>query len=109
MLGATLRGRLHTKISASKIEKSAAVLSQAGACSLKWRCRDCDLRHLRSAERLYRAGTDPAFAQKQAQRLWSICAELQRWDWLSHIRFVSHEAHDRKPRIPMTGLPLGAL
>lgn len=33
----------------------------------------------------------PAFAQKQAQRLWSICAELQRWDWLSHIRFASHE------------------
>lgn len=37
----------------------------------------------------------PAFAQKQAQRLWDICAELQRWDWLSHIRFVSHEGlHD---------------
>jgi hypothetical protein len=33
----------------------------------------------------------PAFAQKQAQRLWNICAELQRWDWLSHIRFVSHD------------------
>ncbi|MDZ4855778.1 MAG: hypothetical protein SGJ26_13115 [Nitrospirota bacterium] len=33
----------------------------------------------------------PAFAQKQAQRLWSICAELQRWDWLSHIRFVTDE------------------
>ena len=33
----------------------------------------------------------PAFAQKQAQRLWSICAELQRWDWLSRIRFVSDE------------------
>ena len=33
----------------------------------------------------------PAFAQKQAQQLWGICAELQRWDWLSHIRFVSDE------------------
>ena len=33
----------------------------------------------------------PAYAQKQAQRLWNICAELQRWDWLSHIRFVSNE------------------
>ncbi|NWF74294.1 MAG: hypothetical protein HXY51_14820 [Nitrospirae bacterium] len=31
----------------------------------------------------------PAYAQKQAQHLWSVCAELQRWDWLSHIRFVS--------------------
>ena len=33
----------------------------------------------------------PAFAQKQAQQLWSICARLQRWDWLSHIRFVLSE------------------
>lgn len=39
----------------------------------------------------------PAFAQKQAQRLWNICAELQRWDWLSSIRFVSDkELHDRE-------------
>jgi len=40
----------------------------------------------------------PAFAQKQAQRLWSICAELQRWDWLSRIRFVLNEGmQDREP------------
>jgi hypothetical protein len=39
----------------------------------------------------------PAFAQRQAQQLWSVCAELQRWDWLSHIRFVPAEGpHDRK-------------
>ncbi|HSL05795.1 MAG TPA: hypothetical protein VK901_19940 [Nitrospiraceae bacterium] len=39
----------------------------------------------------------PAFAQKQAQRLWSICAELQRWNWLSHIRFITdEELHDRE-------------
>lgn len=39
----------------------------------------------------------PAFAQKQAQRLWSICAELQRWDWLSHIRFMMNEGlYDRE-------------
>ncbi len=39
----------------------------------------------------------PAFAQKQAQQLWGICAELQRWDWLSHIRFVSDEGlYDRE-------------
>lgn len=38
----------------------------------------------------------PAFAQKQAQQLWSVCAELQRWDWLSRVRFVSDEGqHDR--------------
>lgn len=34
---------------------------------------------------------DAALAQKQAQQLWTVCAELQRWDWLSHIRFVSAE------------------
>ncbi|NOT21807.1 MAG: hypothetical protein HOP22_03665 [Nitrospiraceae bacterium] len=33
----------------------------------------------------------PAFAQKQAQRLWGVCAELRRWDWLANIRFVSRE------------------
>ena len=39
----------------------------------------------------------PAFAQKQAQQLWSVCAELQRWDWLSHIRFVSDQGqYDRE-------------
>lgn len=30
----------------------------------------------------------PAFAQKQAQQLWNVSAELQRWDWLTQIRFV---------------------
>ncbi|HSC56997.1 MAG TPA: hypothetical protein VLC51_07315 [Nitrospira sp.] len=30
----------------------------------------------------------PAFAQKQAQQLWSVCARLQQWDWLNRIRFV---------------------
>ena len=40
----------------------------------------------------------PAFAQKQAQQLWSVCAELQRWDWLSRIRFVSDGGpHDQEP------------
>jgi hypothetical protein len=39
----------------------------------------------------------PAFAQKQAQQLWSVCAELQRWDWLSHIRFVPDQGqYDRE-------------
>jgi hypothetical protein len=37
----------------------------------------------------------PAFAQKQAQRIWSVCAGLQQWDWLSRIRFVTDEGqHD---------------
>jgi hypothetical protein len=30
-----------------------------------------------------------AFAQKQAQQLWTTSAQLQRWDWLKRIRFVS--------------------
>lgn len=30
----------------------------------------------------------PALAQKQAQQLWNVCAELQRWDWLPRIQFV---------------------
>jgi hypothetical protein len=39
----------------------------------------------------------PAFAQKQAQQLWNVCAELQRWDWLSRMRFVSDQGqHDRE-------------
>ena len=29
-----------------------------------------------------------AFAQRQAQQLWTISAELQRWDWLRRIRFL---------------------
>jgi hypothetical protein len=39
----------------------------------------------------------PAFAQKQAQQLWGVCAGLQRWDWLSRIRFVTDEGlYDRE-------------
>ena len=30
----------------------------------------------------------PAVAQKQAQQLWSVCAQLERWDWLKRIRLV---------------------
>ncbi|HEY6973417.1 MAG TPA: hypothetical protein VI359_03835, partial [Nitrospiraceae bacterium] len=30
-----------------------------------------------------------AFAQRQAQQLWTISAELQRWDWLRRIRFLT--------------------
>ncbi|MCS6897811.1 MAG: hypothetical protein NZM29_07530, partial [Nitrospira sp.] len=31
----------------------------------------------------------PAFAMKQAQRIWSLCAELGRWDWLSQAGFFT--------------------
>ena len=30
-----------------------------------------------------------AYAQRQAQQLWSQCAEVQRWDWLQRIRIVA--------------------
>ncbi|HXX76440.1 MAG TPA: hypothetical protein VEI50_15020 [Nitrospiraceae bacterium] len=34
----------------------------------------------------------PAFAQRQAQQLWTISADLQRWDWLERIRFLPVES-----------------
>jgi hypothetical protein len=43
----------------------------------------------------------PVFAQKQAQRIWSVCAGLQQWEWLSRIRFVTDEGrHDRDATHP---------
>ena len=30
-----------------------------------------------------------AYAQRQAQQLWTQCAEVQRWDWLQRIRMVA--------------------
>jgi hypothetical protein len=38
----------------------------------------------------------PAFAQKQAQQLWTVSAELKRWDWLKQIRFLSHEGKEQE-------------
>lgn len=45
-----------------------------------------------------------AYAQRQAQQLWTQCAEVGRWDWLRRIRFVpaatgeettaSHQSYD---------------
>ncbi len=38
---------------------------------------------------------EAALAQKQAQQLWTVCAEMQRWDWFSHIRFLlANASHD---------------
>ena len=36
-----------------------------------------------------------AFAIKQAQQIWSLCAELQRWDWMKLVRFT--ETKTEKP------------
>ena len=30
-----------------------------------------------------------AYAQRQAQRLWTQCAEVRRWDWLPRIRMIA--------------------
>ena len=32
-----------------------------------------------------------AYAQRQAQQLWTQCAEVQRWDWLKRIRMVAED------------------
>jgi hypothetical protein len=37
---------------------------------------------------------EPSFAQKQAQQLWTTCAQLRRWEWLKRIRFVLMDSSD---------------
>lgn len=32
-----------------------------------------------------------AYAQRQAQQLWTQCAEVQRWEWLRRIRMVAED------------------
>jgi hypothetical protein len=41
-----------------------------------------------------------AYAQRQAQQLWTQCAEVQRWEWLPHIRFVPVETADGERHPP---------
>jgi hypothetical protein len=36
----------------------------------------------------------PAYAQRQAQQLWILCAEVQRWDWLQRIRMVAADTSE---------------
>lgn len=36
----------------------------------------------------------PAYAQRQAQQLWTLCAEVQRWDWLQRIRMVAADTSE---------------
>ena len=35
-----------------------------------------------------------AYAQRQAQQLWTQCAEVQRWDWLQRIRMVAEDTRE---------------
>ncbi len=45
-----------------------------------------------------------ALAQKQAQQLWTVCAEMQRWDWLSRIRFLPVNASQDQAAPPLYDL-----
>ena len=38
-----------------------------------------------------------AYAQRQAQQLWTQCAEVQRWDWLQRIRMVAVDTCEESP------------
>ncbi|CUS33250.1 hypothetical protein [Candidatus Nitrospira nitrificans] len=38
-----------------------------------------------------------AYAQRQAQQLWTQCAEVQRWDWLQRIRMVAVDRSEKSP------------
>ncbi len=42
----------------------------------------------------------PAYAQRQAQQLWTQCAEVQRWDWLHRIRFHIDDRAQQAPSQP---------
>jgi hypothetical protein len=35
-----------------------------------------------------------AYAQRQAQQLWTQCAEVQRWAWLQRIRMTAEDTHE---------------
>ncbi|MDW7648655.1 MAG: hypothetical protein SCG73_03430 [Nitrospiraceae bacterium] len=47
---------------------------------------------------------EAALAQKQAQQLWTVCAEMQRWDWLSRIRFLPVNASQDQAVPPLYDL-----
>lgn len=38
-----------------------------------------------------------SYAQRQAQQLWTQCAEVQRWDWLQRIRMVAEDTCEEPP------------
>ena len=67
-------GRLVTQANHVLIHNGDAVIATCIACD---RPRDYTI-----------AVREPAFAQKQAQQLWTTSAQLRRWDWLKRIRFL---------------------
>ncbi len=38
-----------------------------------------------------------AYAQRQAQQLWTQCAQVQRWEWLQRIRMIPADDHEKSP------------
>lgn len=73
-------GRLRSQAGRVLIDNGDAVIS---GCILFDRPRDytVNVRHF-------------AYAQRQAQQLWTQCAEVQRWDWLQRIRMVAADASE---------------
>jgi hypothetical protein len=70
-------GRLRSQAERVLIANGDAVIS---TCILFDRPRDYTV-HVRRF----------AYAQRQAQQLWTQCAEVQQWDWLHRIRMVAAE------------------
>lgn len=73
-------GRLRSQAERVLIENGDAVIA---TCILFDRPRDYTV-HVRHA----------AFAQRQAQQLWTQCAAVNRWDWLHRIRMIVAETSD---------------
>lgn len=73
-------GRLRSQAERVLIDNGDAVIA---TCILFDRPRDyrVDVRYV-------------AFAQRQAQQLWTQCAAVKRWDWLHRIRMIVADASD---------------
>ena len=76
-------GRLRSKAERVAIVNGDAVIS---TCILFDRPRDytVNIRYF-------------AYAQRQAQQLWTQCAEVQRWDWLQRVRIVPDDTCEEFP------------
>ena len=76
-------GRLRSRAERVLIANGDAVIA---TCVLFDRPRDYTV-HVRSV----------AYAQRQAQQLWTQCAEVHRWDWLQRIRMESADTCEASP------------
>jgi hypothetical protein len=76
-------GRLRSRAERVLIANGDAVIA---TCVLFDRPRDYTV-HVRSV----------AYAQRQAQQLWTQCAEVHRWDWLQRIRMEAADTCEASP------------